>query len=292
MKGIEQGLHYYSSLEISVAWTMHFYEVLKQVPVLQNPIFSTLSADAALQCHRRASGTFQPKSESSAPCCTGKRSARPAQSRMAEQALLQIVRTGDLNYSQALSASMGISAGVLLESEDALRQSKTSIIVFTSIVCRAAIEGGLFPDESYSLGDSYIQSAHTSGELKASSRMMYDDFIHRVHKCRTNPKLSRQIQQCVDYIEMHLDQKILASDLAKQVSHTEYYLTYKFKAETGLSVTDYTKFAKTERVKVLLKSTDRTVQEIAEQLGFDTRNYFSRVFQQVTGKTPVEYRES
>ena len=99
-------------------------------------------------------------------------------------------------------------------------------------------------------------------------------------------------QQCVDYIEMHLDQKILAADLAKQVGYTEYYLTHKFKEETGLSVTNYTKFAKIERARVLLKSTDQTVQEIAEQLGFGTRNYFSRVFQEVAGKTPVEFREN
>ena len=73
---------------------------------------------------------------------------------MAEQGLLQMVRTGDLNYKQALSASMGISAGVPVRSDDVLRQSKTSIIVFTSLVCRAAIEGGLSPEESYALGDN------------------------------------------------------------------------------------------------------------------------------------------
>ena len=38
---------------------------------------------------------------------------------------------------------MSISAGVPVQSSDVLRQSKTSIIVFTSLVCRAAIEGGL-----------------------------------------------------------------------------------------------------------------------------------------------------
>ena len=38
--------------------------------------------------------------------------------------------------------------------------------------------------------------------------MMYDDFIRRVHKHRTNPNLSMQIQKCVDYIEMNLDKKI------------------------------------------------------------------------------------
>ena len=89
---------------------------------------------------------------------------------------------------------------------------------------------------------------------------------------------------------MHLDQKIRAADLAALVGYTEYYLTHKFKEETGLSVTDYAKFAKIEHAKVLLKSTDLSVQDIAASLSFSTRNYFSRIFQEVTGQTPMEYR--
>ena len=41
-----------------------------------------------------------------------------------------------------------------------------------------------------------------------------------------------------------------------------------------------------------LGSTTLSVREISEQLGFATRNYFSAVFQQVTGKTPMEFRET
>lgn len=105
---------------------------------------------------------------------------------------------------------MSMSAGVPVQSSDVLRQSKTSVIVFTSLVCRAAIEGGLSPEEAYSLGDSYIQTAEAAkslDELHPLAMMMYDDFIRRVHKHRTNPNLSMQIQKCVDYIEMNLDKR-------------------------------------------------------------------------------------
>ena len=68
------------------------------------------------------------------------------------------------------------------------------------------------------------------------------------------------------------------------MGYTEYYLTHKFKEETGLSVTDYIKFAKIERAKVLLKSTDQTVQDIAAALSFSTRNYFSRIFRRSQAK--------
>ena len=297
MRGIEQGLQYYSQMEASVAWTMQLYEVIKKVPVLQITILNryTLMLHYCLTGERLALSDLN--NEVLPIGHTADRDPHHDRHKvwMAEQGLLQMVRTGDLNYQQALSTSMGVSAGVPVRTDDALRQSKTSIIVFTSLVCRAAIEGGLSPEEAYALGDNYIQtaeSAKTLDELNPLSRLMYDDFIHRVHKCRTNPKLSIQVQKCVDYIEMHLDQKIRAADLAALVGYTEYYLTHKFKEETGLSVTDYTKFAKIERAKVLLKSTDQTVQDIAAALSFGTRNYFSRIFQEVTGQTPMEYRES
>lgn len=45
-----------------------------------------------------------------------------------------------------------------------------------------------------------------------------------------------------------------------------------------LSVTEYVKFAKIERTKVLLKSTNQTVQGISDALAFGTRNYFRFLF--------------
>ena len=78
--------------------------------------------------------------------------------------MLQMVRTGDLNYKQALSNSMSISAGVPVQSSDVLRQSKTSIIVFTSLVCRAAIEGGLSPGGGV-LAGGQLHSDGGSGKI-------------------------------------------------------------------------------------------------------------------------------
>ena len=155
------------------------------------------------------------------------------------------------------------------------------------------IEGGLSPEEAYALGDSYIQmteDARTTDELNATALTMYDDFIHRVHKCRTNPKLSPMVQKCVDYIEMHLEERVRAADLAAIAGYSEYYTTHRFHKETGLSVNDYIKFAKVERAKVLLKSTDQDVREIADALGFSSRSHFSQSFKQVTGQSPAEFR--
>ena len=212
----------------------------------------------------------------------------------AEQAMLQMVRTGDINYQNVLSRSISLSPGVPVKGQDPLRQTKTSIIVFTSLVCRAAMEGGLSPEVAYSLGDSYIQTVENcrdSGELSALANAMYHDFIYRVHYLHANPNYSHAIQKCCDYIELSLDRKIRSADLAELVGYTEYYLTDKFKKETGFSVSEYIRHTKIERAKLLLRSTSISVQQVSERLAFNTPNYFIQCFREQEGITPAVYRK-
>ncbi|MBQ8160579.1 MAG: helix-turn-helix transcriptional regulator [Clostridia bacterium] len=213
---------------------------------------------------------------------------------LAEKALLDMVRQGNINYQSALRYSSGMSPGVPIEGKDPLRQMKTSIIVFTTLVSRAAMEGGLSPEVAYSLGDSYIQTAENSrdsGELSALATAMYHDFIYRVHYLHANPNYSHAVQKCCDYIELSLDRKISTADLAGLVGYTEYYLTEKFKKETGRSVSSYIRDAKIERAKMLLQTTDLPVSEIAVRLAFNTPNYFIHCFHDVVGCTPAQYRK-
>ena len=212
---------------------------------------------------------------------------------LSERAMLQMVRNGDINYHAVLQGSVRLSPGVPVQGQDPLRQIKTSIVVFTTLVSRAAMEGGLSPEIAYALGDSYIQAAEScrdSGELDALAHAMYHDFIYRVHHLRVNPDYSLAIQKCCDYIELSLERKIRTQDLAALVGYSEYYLTEKFKKETGQSVSSYIRYAKVERAKVLLESTELSVRELSERLAFSTVNYFIQSFRDTTGYTPAQYR--
>jgi AraC-like DNA-binding protein len=211
----------------------------------------------------------------------------------AERAMLEMVKLGDLNYRQALSTSMMISDGVNVTAKDPIRTYTVSTVVFCSIVCRAAIEGGLSPEEAYSLEDAYIQSAldaRTVDEFSTICMSMYDDFVHRVHRIRENPQFSQPIRRCCDYIEMNIDRNIHAQELADLVGYSVTYFTRRFRKETGFGISDYVKAARIERAKILLATTECTIQEISEQLGFTTRNYFTRCFREMTGMTPVKFR--
>lgn len=296
---IKNGLAQYDG-ETAIAWKIRFIQNIKQVPTAQHILFSRylLMLHYCLTREHLDASALSIQNQPQPPKLSPPGEGRVFRDRYmvwsAERSLLHMVRTGDLNYKSAFTNSAMLSNGVPLKDGAPMRQEKNSVIVFCSIVCRAAIEGGLSPEEAYSLGDFYIQSAEnakTMDELSAIPAPMYDDFIRRVHRCRTNPKLSPAVQKCCDYIEMNLTEKVRASDLAALAGYSEYYITRKFKEETGHFINDYVKFAKIERAKVLLQNTDLSVLEIAEQLGFTTRSYFGRSFREVAGMSPTEFRE-
>lgn len=214
---------------------------------------------------------------------------------LAEQAMLDMVRNGDINYQSILGKAIVQSPGVPVHGNDPLRQMKTSIVVFTTLVSRAAMEGGLSPEIAYALGDSYIQSTEDcrdSAELSTLAASMYHDFIYRVHDLKRKTHYSPLVQKCCDYIELSLERKIRIADIAALTGYSEYYLSEKFHAETGVSMNTYIRNAKLERGAVLLRSTDLPVQKIADTLAFNTVNYFIQCFKEYTGKTPAQYRRS
>lgn len=285
------------SLATTVEESRKLIEAMQEIPVLSSPTFSRyllMLHYCLVGEHLEASDIYQLGGKEEMEGVSPKTiQGDRYRIYMAEKALLRMVENGDLNYAKALSSSIGMSEGVVVQSKDPLRSAKNSVIVFTTLASRAAMHGGLPPEEAYSVGDAYIQAAENSNDFNEVSAIpirMYEDFIQRVHRYRSSPSYSSEVRRCCDYIETHIDENVRAKDLARITGYTEYYLTEKFKKETGFTITNYSKFAKIERAKLLLETEDWTVQEIADELAFSSRNYFTKVFTEVVGMSPTEFR--
>lgn len=215
------------------------------------------------------------------------------QTYMAEQAVLRMVREGNINYKNALGRASSLSNGVRVNVGDPTRHAKVSCITFATLCTRAAIEGGLTPEMAYSRGDDYIQSileCQTATEAQSVNQSMYEDFIHLVHKAHANPQLSPTIQSCCDYIELHVEDALTLDALAANSGYTKYYLSRLFKNETGVSINTYIKNARIEYAKTLLIGTTDSISEICSRLQFCNRTYFSSEFSKAVGVTPAQFR--
>lgn len=187
-----------------------------------------------------------------------------------------------------------VSNGIRITGCDPVLQAIISASSFVGLCTRAAIEGGLSPETAYSVGDSYIQSmigCKSISDVRTVNHEMYEDFVRRVHKCRTNPKLSKQVQSCCDYIELHLEDDLSIKLLAERVGYADYYLSRKFKKELKIGISNYIKFARIDYACALLTTTDLPIHEIAARLKFCSSTHFSDAFRSVLGKLPQQYRQ-
>ncbi len=79
---------------------------------------------------------------------------------------------------------------------------------------------------------------------------------------------------------------------AAQMSNTSYYnFSRIFKEATGMNYSEYTNTVRIGYAESLLMNTELTIAEIAEEIGIDTPSYFTKLFKQVIGFSPTQYRK-
>lgn len=78
--------------------------------------------------------------------------------------------------------------------------------------------------------------------------------------------------------------------LAENVHLSASYLSDLLKKETGMNAQDHIHYYLIQEAKNILMNSDKSVNEIAYTLGFEYPQYFSKLFKQKTGQTPIEYR--
>lgn len=211
-----------------------------------------------------------------------------------EKLILQAVRDGNLNYREIVEREGNYSTDFITNTGNALRDGKNSVLIFSALCSRAAMDGGLSVKTAKEMELRYaaqIEESTKITELKNIKDEMLEEYVRRVRDSQMNPLISRSIQECCDYIRINVKKPLTVETIAKKMGYTTYYFTKKFNKEMGIKVTDYIKQARIEYAKIALLTTKLSIQEISDSLHFGTRNYFSKVFHDVVGMTPAAYRE-
>ncbi|WP_053981882.1 helix-turn-helix domain-containing protein [Marinagarivorans algicola] len=80
--------------------------------------------------------------------------------------------------------------------------------------------------------------------------------------------------------------------LCSQMQVSPRYLTDALKAETGQGAKMCIQNYLIDKAKSLLLASNQNISQIAYQLGYDSANYFTRLFKSKTGQTPKQFREA
>ncbi|NLL96232.1 MAG: helix-turn-helix transcriptional regulator [Clostridiaceae bacterium] len=87
-----------------------------------------------------------------------------------------------------------------------------------------------------------------------------------------------------------MEDDISVKNIAERLYISKAYLSELFKEATGIPLSEYISMVKIERAKFLLSTTNMKAYEIADALGYNDHEYFSKVFKQKTGLSPTVYR--
>lgn len=94
-----------------------------------------------------------------------------------------------------------------------------------------------------------------------------------------------------EYIDKNYTKDIPLNEIANRLYISPYYLSHIFKEETGNTPINYLIQRRVGEAQKLLLNTQQTVQEIAQQVGYENANYFSMMFKKVAGESPSMFRK-
>lgn len=112
-------------------------------------------------------------------------------------------------------------------------------------------------------------------------------------KTEANAKNEEDITDSViRYLKQHHTENIGLEDICAHFSCSRSHISHLFKKKTGKNVREYICGLRIEDAKSLLKYSNLTVTEIAYSVGFGDSNYFSNVFREKVGVSPMRFRKT
>ncbi|MEX2416005.1 MAG: AraC family transcriptional regulator [Paenibacillaceae bacterium] len=100
----------------------------------------------------------------------------------------------------------------------------------------------------------------------------------------------QKISEMADYINQHYAERLPLTEVAAAFHMSAYYTSRMFKQVTGFSYIEYINSVRVKEAQRRLRETKRKVIRIAEEVGFESVAHFGRVFKQISGLAPMEYR--
>ncbi len=156
------------------------------------------------------------------------------------------------------------------------------------------------PNQPLSLFHLIQQMDKEWSEAGAASQLLvkglFYQFVHEVVKQLQaqgiHPAQPDLVSQMLRYLHDRYTTAVTMDDLAALFNYSVRYLSRTFKQATGYSPIEYLIRLRIEKAKELLETTNATIKEVAELVGYNDSFYFNRIFKKHTGVSPGHYASS
>jgi len=140
------------------------------------------------------------------------------------------------------------------------------------------------------------------GEVLMQPELVQSEYFQRLRQiCRTicndnvaikQEQRSRMVEEIKEYIQNHYCEPDMGlARVGGEFRVSESYLSTIFKEQSGGNFGDFLEKLRIEKACELLQDRKRTVNEVAEEVGYNSAQSFRRAFKRVKGVSPKEVRE-
>jgi AraC family transcriptional regulator len=99
-----------------------------------------------------------------------------------------------------------------------------------------------------------------------------------------------RLRRVKEFIQAKIEDDLTLSDMAQSVGLSTAHFSEMFRKSTGETPHQFVLRCRTERAKEILHKAELRVLDVAVACGFKTQQHFARVFRQLYGASPTEYR--
>lgn len=107
----------------------------------------------------------------------------------------------------------------------------------------------------------------------------------------TDQTLDRRVEKAMEFLQSNLSRKINADDAARAAGVSVRNLNHLFRSQVRMAPMSVLLNYRLDRACHLLRHTDQSIEQVAENCGFPNRYYFSRMLKQHRGISPAAYRK-
>lgn len=135
-----------------------------------------------------------------------------------------------------------------------------------------------------------LDECETLSDVRSLFHDVFIALFSKMEEQREN-KHSHWSERIKQYIDEHLtDFNLSPNQIAAVLNMSTDYVRKLFKRETGKSISTYINQARVKRIADDLLESEKTVDSLLDEMGWDNKHYFYKLFKDQYGVTPTEYR--
>lgn len=132
-----------------------------------------------------------------------------------------------------------------------------------------------------------IRQSRTLYQLKG----ILENVLHIVSEQPVEKQVSEATQQVIEIVQMNYKVELNLKMVADLLHLNAVYLGQLFKREMHSSFAQYLNQVRIKKAQQLLLYSNKNINEISDEIGYNNTNYFSKMFKKLNGITPKEFRE-